>query len=86
MLGTHADAFFNKQANERVIASTPNAHGGSYAPFDMEKSGTKTAMVQGNYEMPGPQNTVQRVSKSMFILTTSGTGLVITFIRIVSSA
>lgn len=58
MLGIHADSFFRKQANERVIAQTPNAHGGSYMPFDMERAGTKTAVVKGNYEMPGPQNAV----------------------------
>jgi hypothetical protein len=58
MLGVHADTFFRRQANERVVASTPNAKGGSYTPFDMEKAGTKTTAVRGNYEMPGPQNQV----------------------------
>ena len=58
MLGVHADTFFRKQANERVVAQTPNAKGGSYTPFDMERAGTKTTAVRGNYEMPGPQNQV----------------------------
>lgn len=58
MLGNHADAFFRRQANERVVASTPNSHGGSFSPPDQELAGTKTAVVRGNYEMPGPQNQV----------------------------
>lgn len=59
MLGSHADAFFRKQATERVVALSPNGQAESIAFPDRELAGTGNVhMVSGSYEMPGSQDTV----------------------------
>lgn len=59
MLGRHADAFFRKHFNERVLAGTPNCEAGTIAYPDREAPGThQITHVAGQYEMPGPQNVV----------------------------
>lgn len=59
MLGRHADAFFRKQARERVLAGRPNGDAQTIAYPDREKPGTgKVATVSGQYEMPGPQTAI----------------------------
>lgn len=59
MLGRYADQFFAKQASERVLAGQPNGDARSMNWPDREAAGTgKIAMVKGNYEMPGPQRSV----------------------------
>jgi hypothetical protein len=59
MLGRHADAFFRKQARERVLAGMPNGSAASIAYPDREPAGTgKVVTTRGQYETPGPQNVV----------------------------
>ena len=59
MLGRHADAFFAKQASERVLAEQPNGEARSISFPDRETAGTgKVTHVSGHYEMPGPQRAV----------------------------
>jgi hypothetical protein len=57
MLGRHADAFFAKQARERILANQPNGTAQSIAFPDRELAGTgQVSRVSGYYEVPGPQN------------------------------
>jgi len=59
MLGRHADAFFKKQATERVVANMPNGDAQSIGFPDREKPGTHVVgHVKGAYETPGPQTVV----------------------------
>lgn len=59
MLGRHADAFFRKQARERIVAVSPNGQAGTYSVPDRESPGThKVTLVKGQYEVPGPQKVV----------------------------
>jgi len=59
MLGRHADAFFRRQENERIVSTAPNGDSRSLNFPDRENAGTgKVSRVSGSYEMPGPQTVV----------------------------
>jgi len=59
MLGRHADQFFRRQSQERVLAQPPNGESSSIEYFDRGDRGTgQIRHVPGYYETPGPQNAV----------------------------
>jgi len=59
MLGRHADAFFRKQARERISGAAPNSRSTSLQYHDRGERGTnKVVRTNGRYEMPGPQTAV----------------------------
>lgn len=59
MLGKAADQFFKKQNNERIISQAPNGNGRSLTLPDMGDKGTgRVFSVPGQFEMPGPQTSV----------------------------
>ncbi len=58
MLGNAADHFMLSQMRERVLATTPNAGGRSFAPPDQERAGSAHVRMRGGYGLPGPQRQV----------------------------
>lgn len=58
MLGKAADHFMHAQANERVMAMTPNGGGQGYNPPDQERSGTAHVQMRRGMTAPSSQKVV----------------------------
>ena len=58
MLGKAADHFMRAQANEQVLAMTPNGGGKGYNPPDQERSGTPHVMMRRGMTAPSSQKVV----------------------------